>query len=431
MLRYKFDKLGDEMNREWRIRFGNFIHKTYLPALTEEDRTSFLLKYTSTKSDSAIVPTIPEKPKSPISFANRKKADLIKLEKETMALIWENRGYYGTLETGVSFDNFDWEAIWTTLEIDPKVGRGQLIQAVKQFTQSPQYTKLIKILSEQAVGSHDLFEIKMGLAVEKNQKNQWWDSTLWPYLTGEKNEALKKEPKLFKIASTSFGGTYLNQMPEVASKLYAQKFRTALNTLKPTNMTIDSLSDIHKKIIDELHIKNNMHLNFTEQIVAEAIDKSALTDANKKDLLTKLFFTKMTEEDYKKNKNALDKGTWSWINNDENASNKKIIKILKQKKVINSSSDVLKATLADPIFRAQKAKSKYTEHFNTLAKYKDEIIKDLLTEAPKSKRETETRLRFIKDLFDPGHGQYSDLVEINGKVDDAGFNIKDIEVNLR
>jgi predicted unusual protein kinase regulating ubiquinone biosynthesis (AarF/ABC1/UbiB family) len=219
--------------------------------------------------------------------------DAVDAFRRSMAEIWENRGYYGTLDILRGRQETDWRTVMAALDIDPKQGFDQLRQTVKVYVGTPEAAEMIQAF-DQDVTNFKIRHYRMNSVGRPS------------WLTPSFEATLSTHPTL----RSSFYGTF----PEIRRKRYREglhkEITQAITSGKPLNL--DELKRIHQKLVDEFPAAWTFHNYFLE--VAQEIDRAKFPSTDKRRLLEDVYLRKYVQRNSTDESNSRNFGekTYTW-----------------------------------------------------------------------------------------------------------------------
>jgi predicted unusual protein kinase regulating ubiquinone biosynthesis (AarF/ABC1/UbiB family) len=234
--------------------------------------------------------------------------------------IWNERGFYGIADLSSTGSSLQWKSIWKILGIDPQIGRNQLIQAVKQYARSPDYAEIVKTVKRQWP---DLDE--------KNPR-AWTDNTLWNYLSGDQNEAIKSDSELRLKAKADFGNVYLGNKRDVVTKKFEAYVRGVMESIPASSE--DWTDRFWKTYRRPPELNRFFSTNFNDTyLIVEALKKTSVPDITKRAFLNDLLILG--------NRNA--EGSGHWLH-EEPSTVQAIQRYLQKQGLSNSPLETLEKT---------------------------------------------------------------------------------------
>ena len=212
----------------------------------------------------------------PESYEARLYADY----KKQLQWLWDRRGEYGALNF-VSPCGIDWEHIVSVLELDPKIAWGQIRRAVKDYTKTPQFAEMVRVL-----GPNWILCTKHR---DRGYPIPWFDATMFPFLVGECNEVLQKDPQLAALAKSTFGQSYLTAThrkgaePDTKAirRLFRRQVKTAMRERVDQGTTVTQFNELCAEIAEDIWTKDPGRCVLNELYI-DLIEDSQLTPAQKR-----------------------------------------------------------------------------------------------------------------------------------------------------
>lgn len=417
-IRYTYDpSITKDKSIEFKVRLAVLFHRRILPGLTAEERLAFFVESTSDEY-SYVFPQTHNGEARNYSLGILKQPGLLMGDprlkslqadyRAAMQSIWDQRGYYGTMDLIVQFNTTDWDSLFAVLGIDSHVGRGQLRQAVKAFTKTPAYAQALRTSRESNLESFR--NHKLGHAMGKHDNITWLDDTMGPYLAGDFNDALRADPALWTPARQLFAGAFYGSRPKVFRRNYERRFTSAL-AASPAGLTLTQVEELHRGLMDALVGTTRGSISLID-IQAETIDRSAWPAETKRQILRSLFL-----EGYPDAKNTAGltfDSAGDWLPQD--VESKPVIRILIKNKVIRSTQDLLSQLLIQDDFVKLARNDSFSTYSSIVSRLKTELTADLdasLAEAKTDSEKAAVLLRFLETAADPGNGQYHVAATVN------------------
>ncbi|NUM89103.1 MAG: hypothetical protein HUU37_07865, partial [Bdellovibrionales bacterium] len=403
----RFANAGD---LEFSIRLADLYHREVVPSLPPVDRLRFEMG-TSHESE-YVIPTHRGRSgehltRQPGILTDRmrllgdpRKTDLHGLVKAHMQRFWDRRGYYGTLEILSEFVIYDWEAIWSTLGIDPAVGRQQLRAAVKKFVSSKEYADLLGTIAS-ARGVDEFSRLNGGGAVTKMPGSlDWTDESLYEPLTGRSNTHLSGKPELAEMARKQAASVLLDlpQYSSLRSRVYTNTFRSLADKPERQPLTADHLLETHwaatREIFAEPPAPGMLLMSTFDHLPGEPEQK-------------RLFLRKALVGDGGEN---LD-----WLLGRGRAKKGGIVALLLKNRAAESSTELLRLLKKSPF---RKDELFYDQYFATLGDIKDALLREWEAAISSARGAAEKRrifLRYVDEFLDPASGRYEEGLQGNTK----------------
>jgi hypothetical protein len=353
-LRGNYDIIYGTTNDEHRLIAANFFRKRIMPELTSSEQGKFYLSknYLSQHFYSFVFPRYDidqfdrsdrvkkfiqgrSRHKNPSTAVQSLNAE-VEIYKNDTRKIWENRGYYATLDFLMPRQQrTDWELIMSLNNIDPQVGYSQLRSAIKAFTSSEDYKTLLKSIETNelhATGNAiNMFEDARLSLIEAKP---WLDNTLGPYLRGdyffENNKDYKPESK--PTNSTAYN--YYVAIPEAYKKTYEIELKKfiagkVLGIKSHTSISMDDLVGFHNKV-SLRYLGNSAYLApfYADSFAKIIFNTNELSLAAKRSILRSVFLepnrspqSRISNNGFIKNKNQF------WMTKDV-VANESIMSVL-------------------------------------------------------------------------------------------------------
>ncbi|MBI4677714.1 MAG: hypothetical protein HY748_09025 [Elusimicrobia bacterium] len=414
--RYVFDRsVGEDKSVEFQLRLAVFFHKRILSQLSEGERLAFFVDSTHDYY-SYVFPQARDSKAEDYSLGILKQRGrfmgdprlkaLQQDYREVMRSIWDNRGLYGTLDLILAFNATDWPTVFAVLGIDPETGRGQMRQAVKQFTKTPAYAAAARAIK---ASEQDAFRIlKLGHPMGKmgsTSEFSWLDDTLGPYLGGRFNDDLKADPELQAFARQIFAGAYYESRPDLFRRHYRRAFADLLAKNAGLKLSIAELGDLHRSVLASLVSSSRVTAPLAD-IQAETIDASPLPAEEKARLLKAVFLEGYSEAE---NIHGLTSGqAGDWLTSyDEEA--KAVLAVLVRNGLVAGPIDLFSRLMARDDFRRKAKGGGYTSYASAVSEFKMELLSDLeaaLGAAPSDLAKAAALVSFLETAVDPADGEY-------------------------
>jgi predicted unusual protein kinase regulating ubiquinone biosynthesis (AarF/ABC1/UbiB family) len=422
-LRHSWDDLASQLDPVAQIHLANFYHDKLAALLDPVARAAFESGLNISSHYSYTIPSV-DRPSNPDKktgramgvidarfriMGDRRKSPLHDEVRRLMQSIWNRRGYYGVLDLVRSSGNYDWEAIWSVLGIDPKVGRDQLKSAVKAFTQTPEYGSLLQTIVDDSGAVRRGMDVSAngGYAIHKKTPLTWPDTSLWRYLAGELNPSVKADPARRKAAQQGIAASYLVQNPA----LWAQMIRTQLKAnLDAWGARPPTLTELENTIQSVSNATGTWMLSHKDNLLllTQAIDGSKLPVASRQALLRDLLYPRQPGP--RPSQHLSSDPVLNWASSHPN----EILEILHKNGIVDSAFGVLDRLIVDrktwetansSVNRADPSWQR--SYFKVAASLRDELLKEI----PSTRSPQE--LLALAQILNPAEGRYSDDIFAN------------------
>ncbi|MFA6003759.1 MAG: AarF/UbiB family protein, partial [Elusimicrobiota bacterium] len=402
---------------EFQARLAALFHRQVLPQLSDEERVSFFISPTHNEY-SYVFPQSQRRDNYSLGILKQRgqllgDPRLEPLQKDyraAMQTIWDNRGYYGTLDLILLFNSTDWDSIFAVLGIDPQAGRSQLRQAVKKFSQTPAYAALVQTI--QNGNSHGIQMLKLGAALGKVDDPLWLDDTLGPYLTASPAEAFKSDSELASFSRRLFAGAYYSSQPDTFQRAYSQALTGFLKSPDPTGLNFERFTELHRGIMESLVGGAHIPIKLAGS-QAEAIDRSPLPAETKKELLRAIFLEGYPESIQTANLTFEWAGAWLAF---DKAGAKTVAQVLIRNGLASGTADLFRALLSRDDFRSQSRKYGFSKYASAVSAFKTELLSELnvnMSAARSPQEQTAALLGFLETVIDPADGDYESVETVN------------------
>ena len=230
------------------LYFGSTFQNEVLPTWSLEEKVNHAKKFyendfTIPFINEEMIPIFTER----IKEREKILADphFIKLKESVikgMEKVWADRGFWGTYDSFAMHGHMDWPTIWKTLNISEIEGKTELNRAIKSFTQSQDYPRLLKAAANRN-GNVVAFYNRASVTETK-----WHDADLWDYLAGMHNPEIKDSPELLK-ATSGVVQTFSMAKPSSFRNTYTKELKTLLNRPK-VDMSV--LKNLHQEVMEKI-----------------------------------------------------------------------------------------------------------------------------------------------------------------------------------
>ncbi|MBI5239043.1 MAG: hypothetical protein HY926_01085 [Elusimicrobia bacterium] len=411
--RYIYDSsVAKGKSVEFQARLAVLFHRKVLPQLSAEERIAFFVD-SAHEEYSYVFPQFRDARAGNYSLGVLKQRTQLMGDRRLQALqedfravlqsIWDDRGYYGTLDLILAFNSTDWDTVFAVLGIDPHVGRGQLRQAVKAFAKTPRYADVLRTIKASGLDAFRL--LKLGHPMGKMGEMAWTDDTLGPHLGGSHNETLAAEPELRTLARQLFAGSYYQDRPELFRTAYGRALGQALAKAAGAPLTVAGLAAMHQAVMDELVGGSRVSAELAD-VQAAAIARSPLPAADRKALLQAVFLEGYREADLVRGLTHDRPGAWL---SGESESPRKVLAVLKEHGLARSAWDLFAKLLARPDFRKSAKGGGFSSYFSAVSAFKDELLSDLeqsLARETSDAGRAAQLILFLETAVDPADGDY-------------------------
>ena len=413
-LRYAYEhSLAAGQSIEFKIRLALLFHREIAPLLSDAERLAF---YTDQITEySYVVPQMnasrPRNTAKGLSneaalFWNDPRLGSLRDEYRVMLRsVWENRGYYATLDLVAPFNRFDWDTIFQVVGVDPGAGRSQLRQGVKKFASTPKYAAMLKTIRDS-----DVKLLKLGRGSGRDLA--WLDDTLAPALSGDGNEILKTDPELRAFGRKLFVQAYYASRPALFRRLYRQALAASLAGTSPP-ADVAELGRAHREIVDALLGGGERAGAFAlADLQAEVLAASSLPSEVRRDLLRAVFLDGYVEARQIKGLTYENAGEWLG----DRTETGKILGVLVSQGVVDDAHDLLKRLLDREDFRVRARKDGFTRYASAASGLKADLQSGLKTQFERAATDGEKAAllaNWAATVLDPADGDYAAPEAIN------------------
>ncbi|MCX5795971.1 MAG: AarF/UbiB family protein [Elusimicrobia bacterium] len=411
--RYIYDQsVAKGKSPEFQARLAVLFHKKVMPRLSHEERIAFFIESTH-DTYSYVFPEGRDSTAKNYSLGILKQRmrlmgdprlkGLAQDYREALQSIWDNRGYYGTLDLILAFNVTDWDSIFAVLGIAPQAGRSQLRQAVKAFAETPAYAGVVKTVQASSLDAFRM--LKMGHPMGKIGELSWLDDTLGPHLRADSNESLKAEPELHKLAKQLFAGSYYQSRREVFQNEYGRALAAALAKAAGKPMSVAELGALHGSVMDDL-VGGARVSGELAGLQAEALSRSPLSAENRKELLQAVFLEGY-EENLRVSGLTYDRAG-AWLSR-EGEGSKTVLRVLVKNGLAQDARDLFARLLARDDFRKSAKGNGYSSYVSAVSGFKDDLLSGLdqaLARESTDQGKAAQLILFLEAVADPADGDY-------------------------
>ncbi|MDE2293393.1 MAG: hypothetical protein KGL53_15030, partial [Elusimicrobia bacterium] len=253
--------------------------------------------------------------------------------------------------------------------------------------------------------------LKVGRPMGKIGALSWLDDTLLPFLQGRRNEALRSDPSLGAYARQVFAGTYLQARPALFEKAYAAGLSAELAKRAAEPMDLAGLAAAHRVVMLELVGGARTGVGLPA-LQAEAIDRSPLPAATKRELLEAVFLRGYDEA------GKVDglTGEWAgdWLGTGD--VSRTVAEVLIKDGVVSGHLDLFSRLLSQDAFRQNAKAGGWSDYASAVGVYKADLLGELeraLAAAGSDAAKAEALQAFLRAVVDPAEGDYPAVGTVN------------------